>query len=294
MKSLFTRLRGTQTPPLPQPVSSVASFTDKDEAPSSSQHSRLAKTNRKKSSTNSLKLIPLHSPTTQHAVHPQSSYSSSDSIHPLSAQDAEYDSMPESQTWWRHEEEERATATGFAGDGMGKKVTFRSPVPTPPMSVIFDQGPQHLHAIMENDHERINDMVESKHSVQGSFRKKFSATAKLVQPHPPSLSSTTQAVPSSRSRSIDRQSVPVLARKPSLPHPRNHSSSLASAISASKSSVPSPTPSDALAGASSARSYLPPPNSWSEMAGKELIANIGPKERTRQEVLWEIVSSEER
>jgi hypothetical protein len=30
------------------------------------------------------------------------------------------------------------------------------------------------------------------------------------------------------------------------------------------------------------------------MAEEELIANLGPKERTRQEVLWEIVSSEER
>jgi hypothetical protein len=30
------------------------------------------------------------------------------------------------------------------------------------------------------------------------------------------------------------------------------------------------------------------------MAEEELIANLGPRERTRQEVLWEIVSSEER
>jgi hypothetical protein len=30
------------------------------------------------------------------------------------------------------------------------------------------------------------------------------------------------------------------------------------------------------------------------MAEDDLIANLGPRERTRQEVLWEIVSSEER
>ena len=30
------------------------------------------------------------------------------------------------------------------------------------------------------------------------------------------------------------------------------------------------------------------------MAEEELIANLGPKERTRQEVLFEIVNSEER
>jgi hypothetical protein len=34
--------------------------------------------------------------------------------------------------------------------------------------------------------------------------------------------------------------------------------------------------------------------SWSEMAEGDLIDNLSPRERTRQEVLWEIVSSEER
>ena len=34
--------------------------------------------------------------------------------------------------------------------------------------------------------------------------------------------------------------------------------------------------------------------SWSEMTQEELVHNLGPRERTRQEVLWEIVASEER
>ncbi|PWN48304.1 Dbl homology domain-containing protein [Violaceomyces palustris] len=34
--------------------------------------------------------------------------------------------------------------------------------------------------------------------------------------------------------------------------------------------------------------------SWSEMTQEDLVANLGPRERTRQEVLWEIVASEER
>lgn len=46
--------------------------------------------------------------------------------------------------------------------------------------------------------------------------------------------------------------------------------------------------------AGSTQSYIAQPNSWSEMAEDDLIANLGPVERTRQEVLWEIVSSEER
>lgn len=33
---------------------------------------------------------------------------------------------------------------------------------------------------------------------------------------------------------------------------------------------------------------------WSEMTHQELVQNLGPRERTRQEVLWEIVASEER
>ena len=37
-----------------------------------------------------------------------------------------------------------------------------------------------------------------------------------------------------------------------------------------------------------------PPASWSEAAEEDLVAHIGPRERARQEVLWEIVASEER
>ncbi|KAI6036120.1 Dbl-like domain-containing protein [Pisolithus microcarpus] len=35
-------------------------------------------------------------------------------------------------------------------------------------------------------------------------------------------------------------------------------------------------------------------SSWSEGAEEDLVCNLGPRERTRQEVLWEIVASEER
>lgn len=34
--------------------------------------------------------------------------------------------------------------------------------------------------------------------------------------------------------------------------------------------------------------------SWSEAAEEDLVSNLGQRERTRQEVLWEIVASEER
>ena len=37
-----------------------------------------------------------------------------------------------------------------------------------------------------------------------------------------------------------------------------------------------------------------PPASWGEGVEEDLVTNLGPRERTRQEVLWEIVASEER
>jgi hypothetical protein len=40
-------------------------------------------------------------------------------------------------------------------------------------------------------------------------------------------------------------------------------------------------------------SFLPPA-CWSESVSEDLVANLGPSERARQEILWEIVASEER
>ncbi|GAA5909376.1 hypothetical protein JCM6882_000966 [Rhodosporidiobolus microsporus] len=36
------------------------------------------------------------------------------------------------------------------------------------------------------------------------------------------------------------------------------------------------------------------PTTWSEMANQELVVNVSARERTRQEILWEVVASEER
>ena len=40
-------------------------------------------------------------------------------------------------------------------------------------------------------------------------------------------------------------------------------------------------------------SFLPP-TSWSESVAEDLVSHLGPSERARQEILWEIVASEER
>lgn len=46
--------------------------------------------------------------------------------------------------------------------------------------------------------------------------------------------------------------------------------------------------------ASQSTSRILATSSWSETAEEDLVSNLGPRERTRQEVLWEIVASEER
>ncbi|CDZ97204.1 Dbl homology (DH) domain [Phaffia rhodozyma] len=42
------------------------------------------------------------------------------------------------------------------------------------------------------------------------------------------------------------------------------------------------------------RSFVSAPENWSQWADEDLLMNLGPRERTRQEVLWEIVRSEDR
>ena len=118
----------------------------------------------------------------------------------------------------------------------------------------------------------------------------------------------------------------TVVRSPPM-HPREPRGSTSTAASASRTDVGSskngitavkatttrPTPSPYLIrpgygdGASihqSLRSGTPfsqkstgsvlPPASWSEGAEEDLVTHLGPRERTRQEVLWEIVASEER
>jgi hypothetical protein len=50
----------------------------------------------------------------------------------------------------------------------------------------------------------------------------------------------------------------------------------------------------ATTGCGGGSSYIGSHSNWSQWADEDLLMNLGPRERTRQEVLWEIVSSEER
>lgn len=103
-------------------------------------------------------------------------------------------------------------------------------------------------------------------------------------------SSVTQPRPASKRMF----SLPPLSSLRSASRPASPRSGSFGGRTSPTKSIISPTPSDFSHASSSAKSYLPQAQSWSDMAGEDLISNLGPKERTRQEVLWEIVSSEER
>ncbi|KAL4250395.1 Endocytic & GEF Adapter [Abortiporus biennis] len=59
-------------------------------------------------------------------------------------------------------------------------------------------------------------------------------------------------------------------------------------------SMRSTTPYSQMSQMSAASSRILSVQSWSESAEEDLVSNLGQRERTRQEVLWEIVASEER
>ncbi|WWC68524.1 uncharacterized protein I206_102453 [Kwoniella pini CBS 10737] len=184
----------------------------------------------------------------------------------------------------------------------GKKVTFRSPAPTPTTSAILDE------AVKADDGRGRSVSTGNLNSGQSTSYSstspsKRASTSNLKPPSTIPLDTrpgTSQSMNSVRPRPITRQTSPFLPslatrptafRKASMPPLSNRPNSN------SPTKYPmmlSPTPSEASTGTNSNMSYLPQPNSWSEMAEDDLIANLGPKERTRQEVLWEIVSSEER
>lgn len=266
MKSLFSRLRhGRETPPPPSRPSSSQSV-DKPLPPIN--HRSSSYSGAESSHRSSTPIAALHS---------QSSSSSSDSIRPRSVagipEEGDYtvDVLGDETIRGR-----TISATDIHDVTAVKKVTFRSPIPTPTTSVVLDEIPTVPDVPPPADGNRTAS-TSSKRVVSTSPTKKASFTSSRP--------------PSSQPRSNSRQSLPssmkpIPTRKSSIP-------SVPPSASPTKSAM-SPTPSEHSLSGMSNKSYLPPPNSWSEMAEDDLIANLSPRERTRQEVLWEIVSSEER
>jgi uncharacterized membrane protein len=245
MKSLFSRLRGQPTPPPTRPSSSASGGKENANGPNGSRKRPVSL--RQTSDTPSNTSAPLRSPTPlSNTDRPGSSRPQSTDIH-VQTHAQDIDALG---AVWESEESRMRRASGEGG----KKVTFRSPNPTPAPSTSL-LGP--IAPVPRSPDKKNSRLLDER-------------------PNPPSRASTAQSYSSRRSLSMRKTSTPY--GQPFAPSPN-------------KSPLLSPSESD---GSQSTRSYLPPPNSWSEMAEEELIANLGPRERTRQEVLWEIVSSEER
>jgi hypothetical protein len=144
---------------------------------------------------------------------------------------------------------------------------------------------------------------------------------------PPTPSAQERSLPDTPGNGTAPAQLPAkttLSRPQSSPHGKDPRGSTSTAASSSKTDLPSarvsvkatstrsvtsPAPSKGLDAASlhqSLRSGTPYSQmsqnssrilaaaSWSEGAEEDLVSNLGPRERTRQEVLWEILASEER
>jgi hypothetical protein len=264
MKSLFSRLRH-----------------NRENAPSSSSRPHSQQTNaqeitspidRRHSSYSRPSTDSYRSSTPIAALHSQSSSSSSDSTRPHSLAGVDGDAdLTEIYTG----DETIRGRTSSGGEGLHvKKVTFRSPIPTPTTSFVLDKIPTFA-PIAPVTHQPAPQ------------------TSKALPPSPSKKSSGFfSRPPTTSSPSNSRQSLPPL-QKPTMGRKSSGMTTVTPSTSSTKLAM-SPTPSEMSLGGMSQQSYLPPPASWSEMAEDELIANLGPRERTRQEVLYEIVSSEER
>lgn len=281
MRSLFSRFK---------PHSTTSSSSNTSSRPASSTSTRdkenqpdlhRATIQKKHGDATSASITPLRSPTPLASASASANASSaSSSVEAGRSQDSyipDCDAVDMDQTPEMHDMAVGMRGRKMSSSGEGKKVTFRSPVPTPTTSVVIDGLLPPQRPVFDTDFAYTNTGKE-----QEPERRSPSPTKKALsffhkRPNPPSRSSTTQA------QSQTQSTRPPTLRKSSLPP-------VALSSSPTKSML-SPTASEVSLGG---RSYLPPPNSWSEMAEDDLIANLGPKERTRQEVLWEIVSSEER
>jgi hypothetical protein len=197
-----------------------------------------------------------------------------------------------------------------------KKVAFKSPNPTPATSMILDGTPDVVTTGYGQAASERPPAVPPKDQPSRPLRRRPSHTPQtsidsgkaLAVPSRPAFA--TRSTTPNASASATR---PRPVKKPSLPHHINTTAGLAHEPQhkqglASTSQIATATgrhrgnsfDSNTTIARSEAScaprsgSFCPVQASWSEMAEGDLIDNLSPRERTRQEVLWEIVSSEER
>lgn len=161
------------------------------------------------------------------------------------------------------------TTTGTANTNEPhKKVAFKSPPPTP--------------VNMEKDRDMGTPIASGSSTTPGAPSKTSVSRFQAAHGKDP-RGSTSSAASASASRT-DLGSVKATMTS-------NKATSTRTAASPYPGSVRSNTPYSSMSNNSS---RILAAASWSEGAEEDLVSNLGPRERTRQEVLWEIVASEER
>ncbi|TCD60576.1 hypothetical protein EIP91_009848 [Steccherinum ochraceum] len=166
----------------------------------------------------------------------------------------------------------RKTASGSVSAALAsdvqKKVAFISPPPTP--------APQSERALPSSDTPTPAAGAPSKTTVsrfQASQGKETRGSTSTATSSKTDLASTNKSVK------------PASTRAATSPYPKNYGDN-----ASIQQSLRSGTPYSTL----SANTAIMGAQSWSEQAEEDLVTHIGQRERTRQEVLWEIVASEER
>ena len=176
----------------------------------------------------------------------------------------------------------RKAAETAANSEIQKKVAFISPPPTPSGPSTSQPLPDvSTTPIISGSPSQAPAAVPLKTTVS-----RFQATHGKD-----TRTSTSTAASSSRT---DLGSRPTTTSPPSLTPTivqTTKATSTRTAISPYPGSVRSGTPYSQMSNAST---RILAATSWSEGAEDDLVSNLGPRERTRQEVLWEIVASEER
>lgn len=163
------------------------------------------------------------------------------------------------------------TTATITSSELQKKVAFISPPPTP-------AGPEKDRTLPESATPTNNGTTPGAPANLKSTVSRFQAT------HVKDPRGSTATAASAAASKTDVASAKVTVTT-------NKATSTRGAASPYPGSIRSGTPYSTMSNNSSRILAVA---SWSEGAEDDLVSNLGPRERTRQEVLWEIVASEER
>ncbi|KAG9121341.1 hypothetical protein FRC07_002726, partial [Ceratobasidium sp. 392] len=156
-----------------------------------------------------------------------------------------------------------------------RKVAFRSPA-LPPVTLPDPETPSRA----------VSPASTQQTTTTTYYRMRPTSTARFAAQHRDTPDSTRSTPPRVNTAATSRATVGRSNHSPT------HSTRTFGPAAADQASmtIRSGTPYSHMSGMSAIQAAA----SWSEAAENDLVSNLGQRERTRQEVLWEIVASEER